>query len=145
MTDLSAPRPTVAASRQRGIKMRKNVHACVLLGVAAAICCMSPTFADQPKLYKHVDEKGVVTYTDRPQTAEEKRIGVANTAKTGDRTKAINANMKAMSDAEKREWRRNHPGHEPEEYGYGGDSGSDENAPHVLRPPGARTGTTPKQ
>jgi hypothetical protein len=43
-------------------------------------------------LYKHVDANGKVTYTDLPQTPEEKQLEIANTARNGDggaaRTKA---------------------------------------------------------
>jgi hypothetical protein len=62
-----------------------------LLGIA---CCALTCSASAQKLYKHVDEKGVVTYSDRPATVGENKIAVDNTVPNGDRSESINNNMK---------------------------------------------------
>jgi hypothetical protein len=55
-----------------------------------AFISTAPAWAQS--LYKHVDANGKVTYTDLPQTPEEKQLEIANTARNGDggaaRTKA---------------------------------------------------------
>jgi hypothetical protein len=61
-----------------------------LLAIAG---CTLATTASAQKLYKHVDEKGVVTYSDRPDTVGEKKIAVDNTKRNGDRSAAINNNL----------------------------------------------------
>jgi hypothetical protein len=71
--------------------MRANdVIAIAFCGMLAASIGAAPAWAQS--LYKHVDANGKVTYTDLPQTPEEKQLEIANTARNGDggaaRTKA---------------------------------------------------------
>jgi hypothetical protein len=57
-------------------------------------------------MYKHVDEKGKITYSDRPQAAKQGTIKMDNTKRTGDRSSAINANTaRDMAEREER-WNR---------------------------------------
>jgi hypothetical protein len=65
----------------------------VIHGLIAVFCGLLPASAWAQKLYKHVDEKGVVTYSDRPDTVNDKKLTVSNTARVGDRTDAINENL----------------------------------------------------
>jgi hypothetical protein len=70
--------------------MRAIAVVAILCGVLAIFSSAAPAWAQN--LYKHTDANGKVTYTDLPQTPEEKQLEIANTARNGDggaaRTKA---------------------------------------------------------
>jgi len=65
-----------------------NRFACLVI-----LCALAVNSAHAQKLYKHVDEKGVVTYTDRPEEAKQKPMTVGNTTRNGDRTEKANSNI----------------------------------------------------
>jgi len=76
---------------------------------AAMLVLLSLALVASPvaaQMYKHVDEKGKITYSDRPQAAKQETIKVDNTKRTGDRSSAINANTaRDMAEREER-WNR---------------------------------------
>ena len=68
----------------------------VVAGVGLSLLILSAPSAFAQKLYKHVDEKGVVTYTDRPEEPAQKRMKVANVERNGDRNDSINQNLETQ-------------------------------------------------
>ncbi len=61
-----------------------------ILAVAGACTALTAQPTCAQKLYKHVDEKGVVTYTDLPDKPKDKPMTVDNTKPNGDRTEKQN-------------------------------------------------------
>jgi hypothetical protein len=74
-----------------------------ILAFAGACTALAAQSACAQKLYKHVDEKGVVTYTDIPDKPKDKPMSVDNTKRNGDHTDKQNANLSNISNQS--DWR----------------------------------------
>lgn len=68
-----------------------------ILAVAGACTALTAQPTCAQKLYKHVNEKGVVTYTDLPDKPKDKPMTVDNTKPNGDRTEKQNDNLTTIS------------------------------------------------
>jgi hypothetical protein len=99
---VSAFAPTLGAGRVD----RLRVICCV--GVAAVILSAPGAFAQ--KLYKHVDEKGVVTYTDRPEEAAQKPIKIDNLKRNGDKDSQMNRNLQNQKQRSDANWQAEQQG-----------------------------------
>jgi hypothetical protein len=96
--------PALAPARtpSTGSAHVKRLGAAASLALALLILSAPDAFAQ--KLYKHVDENGVVTYTDRPEEATQKRMKVDNVQRNGDRNDSINANLERQKLVSDRNW-----------------------------------------
>jgi uncharacterized protein DUF4124 len=94
MKSIPSTRYSVSASP------RLRVICCA--GVAALILSAPGAYAQ--KLYKHVDEKGVVTYTDRPDEAGQKSIKVDNLKRNGDKDSQMNRNLQNQKQRSDFQW-----------------------------------------
>lgn len=75
-----------------------RLHTLIVAGICFAIAVDSSTA--QPKLYKHVDANGKVTYTDRPDEPDEKILPIANTARNGNNPPRGNAKTAGKAEAD---------------------------------------------
>jgi uncharacterized protein DUF4124 len=75
----------------------KSIASGVILGMLAGIFVALPSASLAQGLFKHVDEKGAVTYTDVPLTSDEKRLAISNTVRNGDGSRAASGGKQKAS------------------------------------------------